>query len=142
MRSRCTTEENHNRGDQGAVEVSSTHATPSEDDQTVAPYLLGQDPRETERHHHALSQGTMHRAMGAETRGLSAIDIALWDLFGQSVGLPIYRCLGGPVRERIRIYNTCAGYGYNIHKRTSPGRRWADSWGMGEHQGPYEDLIK
>ena len=110
--------------------------------QTVAPYLLGQDPREVERHHHTLSQGTMHRSMGAETRGLSAIDIALWDLFGQSVGLPIYRCLGGPVRERIRIYNTCAGYGYNIHKRTNPGRRWADSWGMGEHQGPYEDLIK
>ena len=82
--------------------------------QTVAPYLIGQNPCEIERHHHALSQGTMHRSMGAETRGLSAIDIALWDLFGQSVGLPIYRCLGGPVRERIRIYNTCAGYGYNI----------------------------
>jgi L-alanine-DL-glutamate epimerase-like enolase superfamily enzyme len=110
--------------------------------QVAAPYLLGKDPREVERHHHTLGQGTMQRAMGAEGRGLSALDIALWDLFGQSVGLPIYRCLGGPVRDQIRIYNTCAGYGYNIHKRSNPGRRWADSWGMGDHEGPYEDLVK
>jgi L-alanine-DL-glutamate epimerase-like enolase superfamily enzyme len=80
--------------------------------------------------------------MGAEARGLSALDIALWDLYGQSVGLPIYRCLGGPVRERIRLYNTCAGYGYNIFKAAKPGAGFAASWGMGEHQGPYEDLIK
>ena len=73
-----------------------------------------------------------HRAMGAEARGLSAVDIALWDLFGQSVGLPIYACLGGPVRDRIRIYNTCAGYGYSVCKRPAwpaapsrPAGAWA-----------------
>jgi len=108
----------------------------------AAPYLLGKDPCEVERHVYTLSQGMQFRTMGAETRGLSAIDVALWDLFGQSVGLPIYRCLGGPVRERIRIYNTCAGYGYNIFKSRPPGSEFAASWGMGEHEGPYEDLIK
>src|SRR5262249_39341267 len=82
-----------------------------------------------------------HRAMGAEARGLSALDIALWDLFGQSVGLPIYQLLGGPVRDRIRIYNTCAGYGYNIYRSAQPGARFSASWGMGEHPGPSEDLI-
>lgn len=110
--------------------------------QTVAPYLLGQDPRPIEKHWHTLGSGTTHRAMGAEARGLSAVDIALWDLFGQSVGLPIYQCLGGPVRDRIRIYNTCAGYGYNIFTSAKPGSRFAASWGLGEHQGPYEDLVK
>jgi galactonate dehydratase len=111
--------------------------------QIAAPYLLGQDPREIERHYHALTSGSMaFRAMGAEARGVSAIDVALWDLFGQSVGLPIYRCLGGPVRERIRIYNTCAGYGYNIYKAARPGGRYSAAWGLGEHQGPYEDLVK
>jgi galactonate dehydratase len=110
--------------------------------QTVAPYLLGQDPRAIEKHWRTLSGSMSHRAMGTEARGLSAVDIALWDLFGQSVGLPIYQCLGGPVRERIRIYNTCAGYGYNIYKSAKPGSRFAASWGMGEHQGPYEDLVK
>jgi L-alanine-DL-glutamate epimerase-like enolase superfamily enzyme len=83
-----------------------------------------------------------HRAMGAEARGLSAVDIALWDLFGQSVGLPIYRCLGGPVRERIRLYNTCAGVGYNIYKSAAPGTTYRSSWGIGDYQGHYEDLIK
>jgi galactonate dehydratase len=108
----------------------------------VAPYLLGQDPRAVARHVHVLGQGMQFRAMGAEVRGLSAIDVALWDLFGQSVGLPIYRCLGGPVRERIRIYNTCAGYGYNIFKSRRPDGAFSDSWGIGEHPGPYEDLLK
>jgi len=110
--------------------------------QTVAPYLLGQDPRAIEKHWSTLSARTTHRSMGAEARGLSAVDIALWDLYGQSVGLPIYQCLGGPVRDRIRIYNTCAGYGYGIFKAATPGSGFAASWGMGEHQGPYEDLVK
>lgn len=109
--------------------------------ETAAPYLLGKDPREIERHDQALSAGMAHRAMGAEARGVSALDIALWDVYGQSVGLPIYRCLGGPVRDRIRIYNTCAGYGYNIYKSAKPGSRFSTSWGMGEHEGLYEDLI-
>lgn len=109
--------------------------------QVAAPYLLGQDPRAVEKHHSTLGRRMMSKAIGAEARGLSALDIALWDIFGQSVGLPIYRCLGGPVRERIRIYNTCAGYGYNIYKSAKPGSSFAASWGLGEHQGPYEDLI-
>jgi L-alanine-DL-glutamate epimerase-like enolase superfamily enzyme len=110
--------------------------------QVAAPYLLGKDPREVARHAYALGQGMAFRAIGAEARGLSAIDVALWDLLGQSVGLPIYRLLGGPVRERIRIYNTCAGYGYNIFKAHRPGGSFSESWGMGEHEGPYEDLLK
>src|SRR6266545_229823 len=110
--------------------------------QLAAPYLLGKDPREVARHAHALGQGMAFRAIGAEARGLSAIDVALWDLFGQSVNLPIYRCLGGPVRDSIRIYNTCAGYGYNVYKAHRPGGSFAESWGIGEHEGPYEDLLK
>src|SRR5215467_3674080 len=110
--------------------------------QLAAPYLLGKDPREVARHVYALGQGMAFRAIGAEARGLSAIDVALWDLFGQSVSLPIYRCLGGPVRDSIRIYNTCAGYGYNVYKAHRPGGSFAESWGIGEHEGPYEDLLK
>ncbi len=110
--------------------------------ETVAPYLLGKDPRAIEAHYRALSAKTIHRSMGAETRGVSAIDIALWDLFGQSVDLPIYACMGGPVRQDIRIYNTCAGYGYNVYKGKHVGVSFDESWGVGEHEGPYEDLQK
>jgi L-alanine-DL-glutamate epimerase-like enolase superfamily enzyme len=109
--------------------------------ESVAPYLLGQDPRAIERHYRALSTRTTHRAMGAESRGLSAVDIALWDLYGQSIGLPIYAAMGGPVRDRIRIYNTCAGYHY-VRKASLPGQTFAAVWGMGDQQGPYEDLVK
>lgn len=109
--------------------------------ETAAPYLLGQDPRAIARHHAVLSRRMNVAAIGAEARGLSALDIALWDIFGQSVGLPIHQCLGGPVRDRIRIYNTCAGAGYNIHTRARAGAAFAHSWGLGEHQGPYEDLV-
>lgn len=132
--------------DDGLVGVGETFRGPSTAaayiHETVAPYLLGKDPRPIERHYRTLSRGTAFRSMGAETRGLSALDIALWDVFGQSVGLPVYACLGGPVRDNIRIYNTCAGYGYNIYKSAGAGAAYLSSWGVGEHQGPYEDLIK
>lgn len=108
--------------------------------ETVAPYLVGKDPRAIEQHYRLLSNRTTHRSMGAEARGLSAIDLALWDLIGQDAGKPVYACMGGPVRESIRIYNTCAGYGYARHHRV--GASFAAGWGLGEHQGPLEDLAK
>jgi galactonate dehydratase len=132
--------------DEGLVGLGETfygpHAVAAHLHEVAAPYLVGKDPREVARHVHALGQGMPFRAMGVETRALSVVDVALWDLFGQSVGLPIYRCLGGPVRDRIRIYNTCAGYGYNIYKSHRPGGTFSESWGIGEHEGPYEDLLK
>ncbi len=55
---------------------------------------------------------------GAEMRAISAVDIALWDLLGQYTGQPIYTLLGGRVRDRIAVYNTCINYGdYNDFDR-------------------------
>ena len=48
---------------------------------------------------------------GAETRAISTVDVALWDLLGQYTGQPIYNLLGGRSRDRIRIYNTCVSHG-------------------------------
>lgn len=109
--------------------------------ETIAPYLLGKDPRDIERHYQTLSSTMAHRAMGVETRAVSALDMALWDIFGQSVGLPIYRCLGGPVRDRIRIYNTCAGYDYGVRHRKVEGSAFSSHWGLRQNEGPYEDLV-
>jgi galactonate dehydratase len=103
----------------------------------AAPYLLGQDPLDIERHWSEifkLGRGVLTRS--AEMRGLSAIDIALWDLYGKATGLPIYQLLGGKVRDRIQVYNTCAGFRYG----PSATQRVAAGQYQPSNEGRYEDL--
>ncbi|MDH5355603.1 MAG: mandelate racemase/muconate lactonizing enzyme family protein [Gammaproteobacteria bacterium] len=105
--------------------------------ETAAPKLLGQDARRIEQHSWTLRNGYLgFSSSGAEMRGLSAIDIALWDIWGQSTGQPVYQLLGGLSRDSIRTYNTCAGYQY---VRGSQGQL-TDNWGLDQQEGPYEDL--
>lgn len=106
--------------------------------ETVAPYLIGKDPLQIDRHARGLYGYLGYRSSGVETRGASAIDLALWDIFGKSVNLPVYQLLGGLCREQIRIYNTCAGYKYI----RGANRQAVDNWGVGAGRdfGPYEDL--
>jgi galactonate dehydratase len=74
--------------------------------------LLGRDACDIENHWNNLfSLANFCGFAGAEMRAISAIDIALWDLFGQYLGQPIYNLLGGRNRESIAVYNTCVGYG-------------------------------
>lgn len=68
-----------------------------------AEYLVGQDPLLIEHHWQYLYRWTHFRGsvvMGA----LSAVDIALWDIAGKHYGAPVHRLLGGPVRQRARVY--------------------------------------
>jgi galactonate dehydratase len=104
--------------------------------ETAAPILLGRDPLEIDRISRDLTDYVGYRSSGAEMRGRSAVDIALWDIFGKITGLPLYQLLGGKVRESIHVYNTCAGYRY---VRRSAGQRSAN-WGIETTQGPFEDL--
>jgi galactonate dehydratase len=115
--------------------------------ETIAPYLVGKDPLLVSRHWHELSGAFLgYQGTGAETRGLSAVDIALWDIRGQALGRPIADLLGGPSRESIRIYNTCAGYTYG--RGTRGALRAADRGTLAQDgipaaagaAGPYEDL--
>ena len=105
--------------------------------ETAAPVLLGRDPLEIERLHRDLIPYIGFSGTGAETRGRSAIDLALWDLWGRVAGQPVYQLLGGLTHGKMRVYNTCAGYRY---VRTRPN--WGlDDWGTdGNVEGPYEDL--
>jgi L-alanine-DL-glutamate epimerase-like enolase superfamily enzyme len=78
----------------------------------VAPVLLGTDARRIRQHAERLRGYVGSRGSGAETRARSAVDIALWDLLGQASGQPLHVLLGGPCRDRVQIYNTCAGTRY------------------------------
>jgi L-alanine-DL-glutamate epimerase-like enolase superfamily enzyme len=93
--------------------------------ETAAPLLMGQDPLRIEQHVTRLRGFLGFTGTGVETRGNSAIDVALWDLFGKTVGQPVHQLLGGRVRDRVRIYNTCAGYEYVRGPRVESG-----NWGL------------
>ena len=81
----------------------------------AAPKLLGQDPLAIESRNRDITGYLGWRGSGVETRGNSAIDIALWDIFGKAANMPVHTALGGKSRDSIRIYNTCAGYRGDIH---------------------------
>ena len=101
----------------------------------IAPYLIGKDPLQIDHHNrYFLNHFLGFRSVGVEMRAASAIDIALWDVFGQAVGQPIYQLLGGRARDSIPVYNTCAGYD---HVRTETT---ADVlWEVRRSNKPYDD---
>jgi galactonate dehydratase len=104
---------------------------------TLATRLLGRDPLRIEAIHKDLVNLPMAQSStGAEYRAASAIDIALWDLWGRATDQPVHQLLGGLCRERLRVYNTCAGYQYVRNKDIRP----VSTWNIGE-DGPYEDLL-
>jgi D-galactarolactone cycloisomerase len=72
-----------------------------------APLLIGEDPLATERHWQRLYNSLRdHGQRGLAVQALSGIDIALWDLKGKALGLPVHVLMGGPIRDRVRAYAT------------------------------------
>ena len=68
-------------------------------------FLSGEEANQIERlWHRTFRSFTYMGSRGATTALISAIDIALWDIRGQELGLPIYQLLGGPVRDSIALY--------------------------------------
>ena len=103
--------------------------------ETAAALLLGQDPLAIDKISKALTGYLGFASSGAEMRGNSAIDIALWDLFGQITEQPIAQLLGGFTRQSIRTYNTCAGAGY-----MREGGQTIANYGLQQARNQYADL--
>jgi galactonate dehydratase len=71
-------------------------------------YLIGKDPRMPAHHWQAIYRHAFYRGDVVLTSALSAVDIAMWDIKGKALGIPIYELLGGPTRDRIRVYGQAA----------------------------------
>lgn len=125
--------------DEGQVELGETffgaRAVEAYVHETAAPLLLGKDPLQIDRIGRALSPYVGFSGAGAEMRGNSAIDIALWDLFGKVTGQPIAQLLGGFTRQQIRTYNTCAGTTY-----MREGGQSVANYGLSNGRREYADL--
>lgn len=95
--------------------------------------LLGADEGDIERLWRRMYElAARFGARGTEMRAISAIDLALWDIAGKRVGQPVYRLLGGAVRDRLPVYNTCGGPTY--------GRGKLPAHGITHGDGAMEDL--
>jgi len=75
----------------------------------LEPYLVGQDPTRVMHHWQAMYKHAFYRGGPILTSALSGVEHALWDLAGKAVGLPVYKLLGGPTRDRIRMYSHAGG---------------------------------
>jgi len=78
---------------------------------SLEPLLIGEDPRDVNRLFRKLQLATSGAGSvaGIIYNAISGIDAALWDILGQSLGVPIYRLLGGRYRDSVRIYADCHG---------------------------------
>jgi gluconate/galactonate dehydratase len=78
---------------------------------SLEPLLLGEDPRDIARlvRKMALATSGAGSVAGIVYNAISGIDAALWDILGQSLGVPICRLLGGKFRDKVRIYKDCHG---------------------------------
>ena len=77
----------------------------------LKPRLIGRDPRErTKLWNECYAHVRDFGSKGSYIEAISALDIAMWDIMGQSVGLPIYMLLGGAVRKEIHAYATGCYY--------------------------------
>ena len=67
-------------------------------------YLLGKDPRQVELHWATMYRDSYWRKGAVLTTALGALEIAMWDISAKSLGVPIYRLFGGPVRTEVPAY--------------------------------------
>ena len=87
----------------------------------IAPYLVGKDPRNVMHHWQAIYRHAFYRGGPILTSALSGIEQALWDIKGKLLGVPVYELLGGPTRDRIRVYAHVGNRPENLRQRRAEG---------------------
>lgn len=72
-------------------------------------YLVGKDPTRVMHHWQAMYKHAFYRGGPVLTSAISGIEHALWDLAGKAAGVPVYKLMGGPLRDRIKVYKGVGG---------------------------------
>ncbi|MEH1123167.1 galactonate dehydratase [Micromonospora sp. CPCC 206061] len=75
----------------------------------LAELLIGADPLRIEDHWQVLTKGGFYRGGPVLSSAVAGLDQALWDIAGKVRGAPVHELLGGPVRDRARIYSWIGG---------------------------------
>src|SRR5579872_923285 len=88
----------------GEGSVTSKEATVAQAIMEHERYLVGKDPTDIELHWQAMYRYPRWRGGPILNSAISAVEIALWDITGQALGVPIYKLLGGAARQRVRMY--------------------------------------
>lgn len=89
--------------------------------------LFGKDPRHVEDHYEKLYRDSFWVGGPMHTTAISAIEIALWDIVGKELNVPLYRLFGGPTRDKIMVYAHCASgssprqFAKNVRERQYQG---------------------
>ncbi|HYW45356.1 MAG TPA: mandelate racemase/muconate lactonizing enzyme family protein [Bryobacteraceae bacterium] len=82
-----------------------------------APMLIGEDPSRTDHLWQFLYRGWFYPPGREKLHALGALDMALWDIKGKALGVPVYQILGGLSREHIECYSTGVARGSTLQER-------------------------
>ncbi|MET8355344.1 galactonate dehydratase [Micromonospora sp. NPDC005171] len=77
--------------------------------EVLSEHLIGADPLRIEQHWQVLTKGGFYRGGPILSSAVAGLDQALWDIAGQAYGAPVHALLGGPVRDKVRIYSWIGG---------------------------------
>ena len=118
------------------------HAVVSMIEQHFAPLLVGQDPTRIQNAWQQMQRFFWWRGGVVASSAASGIDQALWDITGKAYGQPVYRLLGGAVRERVRVYARSDLGLQNQREEIQAALRegfTAFKWGPGSVLQPFDD---
>jgi galactonate dehydratase len=88
----------------GEGSVTSKEATVAQAIMEHERFLIGKDPTDIEALWQSMFRTPRWRGGPILNSAISAVEIALWDIFGQAMGVPIYKLMGGAARDRVRMY--------------------------------------
>ncbi|MCG6494228.1 enolase C-terminal domain-like protein [Kitasatospora sp. A2-31] len=98
--------------------------------QELAPVVTGRDPHDTSGAQEAMSRAVRNTGRpGLVAGAISAVDLALWDLRGHLLGLPLARLLGGAARP-VRVYGSGGFTTYSAGRQESQLRHWTEEQGI------------